>query len=379
MRFHSRPQHDFVHWSVLESLASLCHHRLLFLPDGSRLVGSDEFDNIVKKIGNDEMHLNAKGVFRIPKSFRLVLIGDSRPSDQPWLNETVIGLMPFFALGKLSIEDQYTILRGSVPAVASDTARKLVEFVEKLRTSGDVGAIIIIHCFLSQCSSLQTLSGVAYSLSMRKLIHIAKRDCLHRGELRGLVEKAALARFLPSVTRLSFYNELDNAGFEKDCSSSSEFIDDVEYLINTRSEDHKETMIPNVVFYENNQHMAVIRDMARDMRLGAHLLLIGNQGVGKNKITDRFLHLIQRPRHYMQLHRDTTVESITMQTTVENGILRYEDSPLVRAARAGHILVVDEADKAPLHVIAVFKSLLDSGMPLNQFIVFILIVQLTIL
>ncbi|EPB77876.1 ATPase family protein [Ancylostoma ceylanicum] len=107
--------------------------------------------------------------------------------------------------------------------------------------------------------------------------------------------------------------------------------------------------------------MAVIRNMAKDMRLGAHLLLIGNQGVGKNKITDRFLHLIRRPRLYMQLHRDTTVESLTMQTTVENGVLRYQDSALVRAARAGHVLVVDEADKAPLHVIALFKSLLDSG------------------
>ncbi|KAE9414501.1 hypothetical protein Angca_006025 [Angiostrongylus cantonensis] len=107
--------------------------------------------------------------------------------------------------------------------------------------------------------------------------------------------------------------------------------------------------------------MDIIRDMARDMRLGAHILLIGNQGVGKNKIADRFLHLIQRPRQYMQLHRDTTVESITMQTNVENGVLRYEDSALVRAAREGHVLVIDEADKAPLHVIAVLKSLLDSG------------------
>ncbi|KIH62119.1 hypothetical protein ANCDUO_07602 [Ancylostoma duodenale] len=62
-------------------------------------------------------------------------------------------------------------------------------------------------------------------------------------------------------------------------------------------------MIPDVLFYDNDEHVTVIRNMARDMRLGAHLLLIGNQGVGKNKITDRFLHLIQRPRQYMQLHR----------------------------------------------------------------------------
>ena len=42
--------------------------------------------------------------------------------------------------------------------------------------------------------------------------------------------------------------------------------------------------------------------------MGEHLLLIGNQGVGKNKLADRFLELINRPREYLQLHRDSTVQ-----------------------------------------------------------------------
>ncbi|VDL72508.1 unnamed protein product [Nippostrongylus brasiliensis] len=327
-----------VHWSALGSLANLCYHRNLFLPDGSRLVSSEEFDNIQKRTGYDEAQLNSRGVFRIPNSFRLVLLGNSSLTENKWLDETVMSMMPFISMPKLSIEDQCAIVQGMVSSEASGTTQKLVKFVEKLRSSGDAG-----------------LRGVAESLSMRKLIHIAKQDCLHPGELRNLVEKAALAK-------LAFYTELDKSGFVKEPSKPSEFADDVKYLLDQDASSEKhETMIPDVLFYENDQHMGVIRDMARDMRLGSHLLLIGNQGVGKNKIADRFLHLIQRPRQYMQLHRDTTVETITMQTTVENGVLRYEDSALVRAARAGHVLVIDEADKAPLHVIAILKSLLDSG------------------
>jgi len=49
-----------------------------------------------------------------------------------------------------------------------------------------------------------------------------------------------------------------------------------------------------------------------------------------------------------------------VQTSVEDGLLKYADSPLVQAVRDGYVLVVDEADKAPLHVIAILKSLLDS-------------------
>ncbi|EYC24839.1 hypothetical protein Y032_0013g2131 [Ancylostoma ceylanicum] len=286
-----------------------------------------------------------RGVFRIPRSFRLILIGDSSSTEHRWLNESVMSLMPFLKLQKLTPQEQCTIIERVVPNAAAETTRKLVDFVEKLRMSTEAG-----------------LRGIALSLSMRKLIHIVKRDCLHSGELRRLVENAALAQFLPSLVRLSFYAELDKAGFSADSAAVTDSSDDVAFLLNQNTvKDGNETMIPDVLFYENDEHMAVIRNMAKDMRLGAHLLLIGNQGVGKNKITDRFLHLIRRPRLYMQLHRDTTVESLTMQTTVENGVLRYQDSALVRAARAGHVLVVDEADKAPLHVIALFKSLLDSG------------------
>ncbi|VDK58337.1 unnamed protein product [Cylicostephanus goldi] len=239
-----------------------------------------------------------------------------------------------------------------VPTAEAETVLNLVNFVERLGSSTDAG-----------------LRGIASSLSMRKLIHIIRRDSLHHGELRELIENAALAKFLPSIVRLSFYSELDKTNFStKD--TLEDFSDDLSHLLGQSNKNGNAAMIPDILFYDNKEasaffgpvpHMNVIQNMARDMRLGAHLLLIGNQGVGKNKITDRFLQLIQRPRQYMQLHRDTTVEALTMQTTVENGVLRYQDSALVRAAKAGHVLVVDEADKAPLHVIALFKSLLDSG------------------
>ncbi len=36
-------------------------------------------------------------------------------------------------------------------------------------------------------------------------------------------------------------------------------------------------------------------------------------------------------------------------------------SPQVRAVKFGHVLVVDEADKAPTHVTCILKSLVESG------------------
>ena len=92
-------------------------------------------------------------------------------------------------------------------------------------------------------------------------------------------------------------------------------------------------------FLVSFQHLHILQDMLKDYALGEHLLLVGNQvglqyvlraaltallqrgaaergvyvstsvltpyaqGVGKNKIADRFLQLLNLPREYLQLHR----------------------------------------------------------------------------
>ncbi|CAE8603569.1 unnamed protein product, partial [Polarella glacialis] len=120
-------------------------------------------------------------------------------------------------------------------------------------------------------------------------------------------------------------------------------------------------LVPDVSFVNIPQHVEVLRDMLLDWSLGHHLLLVGNQGVGKNKLTDRLLHLLRCEREYIQLHRDTTVQSLTLAPSLKAGVVVWEDSPLVRAVCHGRCLVVDEADKAPLEVVCVLKALCDDG------------------
>jgi len=116
-------------------------------------------------------------------------------------------------------------------------------------------------------------------------------------------------------------------------------------------------LVPHVLFYENPRQNRTLMEMLNDFSVGEHLLLIGNQGVGKNKLADYFLKLLRLPREYIQLHRDTTVSQLTTQPSIVEGQLFFDDSPLVRAAREGYVLVVDEADKAPTHVTALLKGL----------------------
>lgn len=48
-------------------------------------------------------------------------------------------------------------------------------------------------------------------------------------------------------------------------------------------------------------------------------------------------------------------------TSLEDGVIKYTDSPLLRAVSLGRVIIIDEADKAPEHVVAVFRSLAGQG------------------
>jgi von Willebrand factor A domain-containing protein 8 len=122
-----------------------------------------------------------------------------------------------------------------------------------------------------------------------------------------------------------------------------------------------EALVPYTLFFEIPQHKLVLRDMLRDVMTHDHMLLMGNQGVGKNKLTDKLLMLLHREREYIQLHRDTTVGTLTLLPSLRDGVVVFDDSPLVKAMIHGRVLVIDEFDKAPTEVVVVLKALLEDG------------------
>lgn len=216
-------------------------------------------------------------------------------------------------------------------------------------------------------SNLKSLSD---HLSTRQLLRIAARlKRFPTDDIYEILQETFMISFLPTLTRNALLNTMGKLGISlakktEDGHVKLEKNDNVLTIGNTQMEIYKPenvTKVPEIVFHNIPQHLHLMERLMQDFHLGYHLLLVGNQGVGKNKIVDRFLELLNRPREYIQLHRDTTVQTLTTQPVIKDGLLIYEDSPLVKAVRHGHVLVIDEADKAPTHVTCVLKTLLESG------------------
>ncbi|CAL8266675.1 unnamed protein product [Lota lota] len=352
-----------VNLGTLAVLSRLLHDRELSLYDGTRLLRWDRYQTLKEQLELTDQQLQDRSIFPIHPSFRVLALAEppmvgvhgGAGGSQQWLGPELLTMFLFHSVSPLARAEEVRLIQGLTPNAPTEAVEQLLHLAHSLRSAND-----------------PTAQSLASSLSTRQLLRVCRRLSQYPEEsIEHAVNKACLSRFLPSLARASLQKSLSDCSIQKTpepAESTSNLnctvkdgvltIGSVSAPIYNPGEKMK---VPDVLFYDNEQHMMVMEDMLKDFLLGEHLLLVGNQGVGKNKVVDRFLHLLNRPREYLQLHRDTTVQTLTMQTSVRDGIIVYEDSPLVKAAKLGHILVIDEADKAPTNVTCILKTLVESG------------------
>uniref|UniRef100_A0A4W6D9L2 von Willebrand factor A domain-containing protein 8 n=1 Tax=Lates calcarifer TaxID=8187 RepID=A0A4W6D9L2_LATCA len=336
-----------VNLGTLAVLSRLLHDRELDLYDGTRLLRWDRYQTLKEQLQFSDEQLQERSIFPIHPSFRVLALAEppvvgastsssSNSRGQQWLGPELLTMFLYHTVTPLAKGEEMGLIQG---------------LVGHTHTHGDTTPPYIQSTLFTSLAS---------SLSTRQLLRICRRLSQYPKEsIAHAVNKACLSRFLPSLARASLEKSLANCSIQDTPDPDGVLtIGNVSAPIYNPNEKMK---VPDVLFYDNPQHMMVMEDMLKDFLLGEHLLLVGNQGVGKNKIVDRFLHLLNRPREYLQLHRDTTVQTLTLQPSVRDGIITYEDSPLVKAVKLGHILVIDEADKAPTNVTCILKTLVESG------------------
>ncbi|CAO1618558.1 unnamed protein product [Parajaminaea phylloscopi] len=355
------------------SLSSLLQDRTLELWEGGRatLIENEraKFDGMPT--------IGPNALLPLHPAFRL--IATSSTSKPEWLNEEVSTLFGFVSPSPMSDTEEREIVsrRAGCPPEQLELLFGFAARYRKLSSDPTLG--------LSKSRRLGT----------RSLIRIAQRMTAYpQSDLRTLIERSLMVDFLPRTSRDLVRTTLSECGlFARGAEGNFQYRAP-EFLADPRTEgdtlifedlnaqgkaeayarfpifdavkegdaEGGHTLIPSTgKFYDNPTQSLLARDLAIDLDLKEHLLLLGNQGTGKNKIIDRLCELLRRPREYIQLSRDSSVNSILQIVQLEGGQLVYLDSPLVRAIKLGRICVVDEADKCSSAVTSIFRSLSERG------------------
>jgi MoxR-like ATPase len=318
---------DKISTDTLTSLALLMEQGQVDLPDGTRLQAG--------------------------QGFRCIALAHP-PDAVNWMAPEVAGMFHFVRVDPLPSDELKTVLSGLYPSLDSESLSKSVNLRDRLDSAIRSGAADT----LDEQESLL--------LSLRKIKHICKR-VEQRGseDLPRLIQNALMTSLMPDRERRIVQACMKDCGITggKQAKRSRQQRRtglDEELLEQCRRTPKHPLLVPNPIFEENPGHSQVLGDIldAHSVGEGA-LLIMGFQGVGKNRVIDYLLSRLQCEREYLQLHRDTTVQSLLSSPSVENGRIVYGDSPLVRAAKNGRILVVDEADKAPVEVVALLKGLIE--------------------
>ncbi|KAI1792782.1 AAA domain-containing protein [Ganoderma leucocontextum] len=302
------------------------------------------------------------------RAFRVISTASKSLPLKDWLSDEHANMFfPVAAQPMSHAEEAHLLLQTGCPHPVVDT---LLRFADRYRTSMTADAV-----------------QKNRKLGTRALMRIARRVAQFPSaepDLHVLLSRALLAEFLPATEAMNLLNIFEETGIKKRTPAfnpSPEIRDGGVWFpppsgpqgegasttfipFFDRSQDPEGVShIPHMDhFYDNSLQTGLMRDLVIDLEvLGEHLVLLGNQGVGKNKVIDRLCQLLGRPREYIQLHRDTTVNQLMFQTVLENGVIKYTDSPLLRAIQMGRVIVIDEADKAAEHVVAIFRSLAGHG------------------
>ena len=337
---------------TLSTLSSLLVDREVYLPDGSRLVRPDRGIGQLSSV-----------VRSVHPSFRVISLGTfSTKNATTWLSEEIFSM-------------QSTLI---VPTPEPDCLKAILSSANPNCPGSIIDDLIYVQSTLKGDAAMDC--GVQ-PLSTRNLLRIVrsmKADNLggNASDLRSAIKKVLLAELLPPTQRSSLETLLDSCGIvspnagggtKSGRQSGDEIvveekrvaIGDVTF---ERRKAERLELVPRPLFIDIPSQVATIKELMISINNGERsFLLLGSQGVGKNKLTDRLAEISNMEREYIQLHRDSTIGSLTLSPSLEDGRIIWKDSPLVRAVQRGTALVIDEADKAPTEVTSVLKSLVEDG------------------
>lgn len=112
-------------------------------------------------------------------------------------------------------------------------------------------------------------------------------------------------------------------------------------------------------FYETAKLRSILSDMIQDHAAGGDLCVLGAKGSGKSDLARLFAHRLGYPTELFSLFKDMTARDLLQRRATDSwGNTRWEDSPLIHAARRGHIAILDGVHRLGSDSLGVLQRLI---------------------
>ena len=300
---------------TLGVLLRLVADREITLFDGTRFVRYDRYVRMQTELGFSIDDLTHKRIFAVHPAFRLLATATPPEPLAPWLNAEV---MQMFAFHAMSLPSPPTSTAIVVPTSSSSSPSKIEPPRATSSSSMSIATLLatIVPAFPHElCAKLELFAHRTHQLhldpmiqleepvSLRQLIRIAQRSVAFPDELHASVASACMLRFMPQAKRQAMLDAMRDVGIITEHTSALSFGSSWAHqdtgvaitqlnpsLVQVGSvrveiqQPRNPELVPEIVFFEIPRHTVILEAMLKDWTLREHLLLVGNQGVGKNKV-----------------------------------------------------------------------------------------------
>jgi MoxR-like ATPase len=406
------------HIAVLDGIDNLPPHTLCVLQellvdgsatllDGGMLKPKADYDQLKESLGVDDATMRERSVFPVHPNFRVIAIArppSTKNGKKFWLTSDIACLFDYHLMPAMSPEVLAVVLVHLATQRVKSTNNQDTPVADEKLLHAIATALVRLQQGLVELAARE--DSKLPQLSLRQMVRIIQFGASFPKEVREFTASSLLVPLMSTLSADLVLKQFAQCGIDSISGSTGSGTGKIAAAFGSmwgrgggsptsgkneegsttgplRAEnrggavelwagDRKVFTVPRVYtneekslvphvhnYYNNHQHNVTLQWLAKQLNQSNKILLVGNQGVGKNKIVDHFLSLAGLPRHYIQLHRDTTVASLTINPRVEAGKVIWEDSPLVKAVSQGHVLVIDEIDKAPVDVVQVLKGLVE--------------------
>ncbi len=101
--------------------------------------------------------------------------------------------------------------------------------------------------------------------------------------------------------------------------------------------------------------------LAKKWQLGQDVFLLSPPGPYARRLSMTFASLLQIPFEYVSFHRDVgEAELLQTRSLSSGGNLVFEDGPVIRAMKNGHLLILEGVEKAERGVTPIINNILEN-------------------
>jgi MoxR-like ATPase len=354
--------------NVLPTINNLLENREMHLDDGSFMLSSDRYDELVQ---NGE---NVNGLLRVHPDFRVIALGLPVP---PFPGSTLDPPLRSRFQARVIMPPSSNILLEelliNVPNLPIPMAKKIVTFVEGIRLVSEESDRSIPPF---PTHSLITIGKILERCSMETdVIRIISRSYPY---INPSMEEGAFDTSMVSILKkvVSTYLDGNTKGhtshytFPMENENNITDNDQLNFNIGNnvtlncyggtlKKNGNSINPINDADIVPLNCYSHILLDMLQDHSTNNDLLIVGPKGCGKSILCKFFASKLNYSPILFQMYKDMTARDLLQRrATDESGNTYWEPSPVVNAAINGDLVILDGLDRLSMDTLTALQRLI---------------------